>query len=352
MKNKKIFICGNFGYKNNQIDGQTIRTRTIKDAITKKLNSELVLHVDTSYIKLKPISVFIKIYKYFRESSNIIMLPGSRGLRVFLPLFIRWKIKYKKNLRYIAIGGWLPNFLTEKKSYLDLCKNLDGIYVQTKSMKEKLRKLGLVNVFTFPNFRQFTFVKKSVNRVINPIKLVYFSRICEEKGIELAIEAVKKINQNKENIRIKFDIYGPIMKNYQYNFKNILAKCDKSISYKGTLEPINNNIYENLSNYDLMIFPTFYKGEGFAGAILDSFISGVPVLASDWKYNNEIIKENITGKLFVSKDIQDLTDKLKLLIKNPDLIYKMKKNCLEEAKKYNADFALDNLIKDIGLKKE
>lgn len=349
MINSKIFICGNFGYKNNQIDGQTIRTRTIKDTIIAKLNKRVVIYVDTSYIKLRPISVFIKIYRNFRKSSNIIMLPGSRGLRVFLPLFIRWKIKYKKDLRYVVIGGWLPNFLTEKKKYLDLCKELNRIYVGTKFMREKLQKLGLINVSILPNFRQFTF-KKSVNKVINPIKLVYFSRICEEKGIELAIKAVNNINKNKKDIKVKFDIYGPIMKDYRYNFRKILAKCGEFISYKGILEPINNNIYENLSNYDLMIFPTFYKGEGFAGAILDSFISGVPVLASDWKYNSEIIKENITGKLFVSKDIQDLTDKLKFLIKNPDLIYKMKKNCLEEAKKYSADFVLDNLIKDIGLK--
>jgi len=336
MKNKKIFICGNFGYKNNQIDGQTIKTS--------------IVYIDTSYIKLRPISVFIKIYRNFRKSSNIIMLPGSRGLRVFLPLFIRWKIKYKKDIRYVVIGGWLPNFLREKKKYLDLCNNLDGIYVETKFMRGKLQKLGLINVFILPNFKQFTF-KKSINKVISPIKLVYFSRICEEKGIELAIKAVNNINKNKKDIKVKFDIYGPIMKDYRYNFRKILAKGGEFISYKGILEPINNNIYENLSNYDLMIFPTFYKGEGFAGAILDSFISGVPVLASDWKYNSEIIKENITGKLFVSKDIQDLTNKLEFLINNPDLIYKMKKYCLEEAKKYNADFVLDNLIRDIELRK-
>jgi len=72
-------------------------------------------------------------------------------------------------------------------------------------------------------------------------------------------------------------------------------------------------------------------------------------LASNWQYSNGIIKENITGKLFVSKDIQDLTNKLEFLINNPDLIYKMKKNCLKEAKKYDADIVIDGLIKDIKL---
>ena len=116
MKNKKIFICGNFGYENNQLDGQTIRTRTINNTVAKQIGLENIVYVDTSYIKLRPLSVFIKIYKNFRESSNIIMLPGIRGLKIFLPLFIRWKMKYKKDLRYIAIGGWLPNFLAERKN--------------------------------------------------------------------------------------------------------------------------------------------------------------------------------------------------------------------------------------------
>ena len=115
------------------------------------------------------------------------------------------------------------------------------------------------------------------------------------------------------------------------------------------LEPKGNTIYKVLSKYDLMVFPTYYQGEGFAGAILDSYISGVPVIASDWRYNSEIIKEGETGKLFISQDIDDLTDKLEFLINNPDLIYKMKRNCLEEAKKYNADILINEFIKDLKL---
>ena len=39
------------------------------------------------------------------------------------------------------------------------------------------------------------------------------------------------------------------------------------------------------------------------------------------------------------------------MINNSDLIYKMKRNCLEEAKKYNADFVIDSFIKDMMLNK-
>ena len=348
MNKIKIFICGNFGYKNNQIDGQTIKTRQLKDVMIKKIEKGNVVYVDTSYAKSRPISTFNKVKRNIKNSTNLIMLPGSNGLRVLLPLFIRWKKKLKIDIRYVVIGGWLPDFLEKKKKYLSLCKKLDKIYVETKFMKQKLMGMGLQNVGILTNFRQFSFTRKSINKVKGSLKLVYFSRILKEKGIELAIESVNRINKKYGKKIIEFDIYGPIDNKYRKEFEKQIVKSEEYICYKGFLEP--NNIYKKLSKYDLMIFPTFYEGEGFPGAIIDSFISGIPVLASDWKYNCEIIKEGETGKLFTSQDIEDLTAKLEFIINNPSLIYTMKKNCLKEAKKYDADFVLDSLIKDIGLK--
>lgn len=49
MNKPKIFICGNFGYKNNQIDGQTVKTRQLKGVLIKKLSESNVAYVDTSY---------------------------------------------------------------------------------------------------------------------------------------------------------------------------------------------------------------------------------------------------------------------------------------------------------------
>ena len=49
MNKLKIFICGNFGYKNNQIDGQTVKTSQLKGVLIKKLSESNVVYVDTSY---------------------------------------------------------------------------------------------------------------------------------------------------------------------------------------------------------------------------------------------------------------------------------------------------------------
>ena len=347
INNLKIFICGHFGYKNNQIDGQTIKTRQLKDVLIKKLGESNVAYVDTSYAKSKPFATFKKIKRNVMNCSYLIILPGVNGLKVLLPFYIKWKRNFNIDIRYIVIGGWLPQFLNRNKFYLGLFKKLDGIYVETNIMKENLLNIGLNNVSILPNFRQIDFEISKINKTKLPVKLVYFSRVVREKGIELAIEAVERIN--RKNNLIILDIYGPIQKNYRGLFEKNLAKTKSKISYKGILKPTGNNIYEVLSKYDLMVFPTYYQGEGFAGAILDSYISGVPVIASDWKYNSEIIKEGETGKLFISQDIDDLTEKLEFLTNHPDLIYQMKKNCLEEAKKYNADVLINELIKDMML---
>jgi glycosyltransferase involved in cell wall biosynthesis len=343
MNRLKIFICGNFGYKNNQIDGQTVKTRKLKDILIKKLGENNIAGVDTSYAKSTPFATFNKIKRNAMNCSHLIILPGKNGLKVLLPFYILWKRNYNIDIRYIVIGGWFPQFLYRNRFYLGLCKKIDGIYVETNIIKKNLLNMGLNNVSILPNFRQIDFAITKINKIKLPFKLVYFSRVVREKGVELAIEAVERINR-KNNFLI-LDIYGPIQKNYRGLFEKILAKAKSKISYKGILEPKGNTIYKVLSKYDLMVFPTYYQGEGFPGAILDSYISGVPVITSDWRYNSEIIKEGETGKLFISQDIDDLTDKLEFLINNPDLIYKMKKNCLEEAKKYNDDFIVDILEK-------
>ncbi|MBN2396317.1 MAG: glycosyltransferase family 4 protein [Candidatus Atribacteria bacterium] len=347
MEKKFIFICGNFGYKSHQVDGQTVKTRQFKEILSEKLGSDRVVFTDTSYARSKPIMILKEMITHTRQCSHFFILPGRNGLRFFLPFYIQWKKILGIDVRYIVIGGWLDRFLKKKKYYLNLCKQLNGIYVETNGMKEKLTGMGLDNVYILPNFRKIGFEIERVNKVEKPLKVVYFSRVIKEKGIELAIEAVEEINKDEK--MIQFDIYGPIEHNYEKVFYDQLSNARNDISYRGIIEPVNHQIYLQLSQYDLMIFPTYYPGEGFPGAIVDSLISGVPVLASDWNYNAEIIEDNKTGKLFVSQDLRDLIVQLKFLLKNTDLINEMKKNCLEAAKKYQADVVIGELLKNLSL---
>lgn len=61
---------------------------------------------------------------------------------------------------------------------------------------------------------------------------------------------------------------------------------------------IMNNHYESYATFSdcyCMLFPTYWKGEGFLGAIIDFYISGLPVITTDWNMNKEVFQDVETG---------------------------------------------------------
>mgnify|MGYP002239410386 CR=1 FL=1 len=59
--------------------------------------------------------------------------------------------------------------------------------------------------------------------------------------------------------------------------------------------------YRTLCRYDIMLFPTYWYGEGFPGIVMDAYIAGLPLIASDWNINTEVITEK-TGIIIPPKD--------------------------------------------------
>lgn len=119
------------------------------------------------------------------------------------------------------------------------------------------------------------------------MKLCTFSRVLKEKGIEDAIEAVTYINEQNKREIFSLDIYGQIDDAYKGDFMMMQRNFPEYINYGGIIRFDRST--EVLRNYYALIFPTYYEGEGFAGTLIDAMAAGVPVIASDWKYNTEIV---------------------------------------------------------------
>ena len=159
-----------------------------------------------------------------------------------------------------------------------------------------------------------------------------FSRVIKEKGIEDAIKVVKDINDKNNKICFNLDIYGPIDKSYKEQFEEIIKNCPPYIKYKGVVD--YKNTVNILKTYFCLLFPTYYVGEGIAGTIIDAFSSGVPVIATDWKYNKEIVEDGYNGYIYKTRENKELIEILEKIYKEPNLILQMKENCLETAKNY------------------
>lgn len=342
----KAGVIGHFGLGSNFISGQTIKTKIFTDELKRQLGSDEIKLIDTYKWKFRFFVLFIKCFYMMLKCKNIIILPGPRGVKALVPLLNFFNIFFHRNLHYVVIGGWLPKYLEQKQKFIPKLRKYTGIYVETCGMIKMLNSLGLKNVLYLPNFKTLDIVhhKELSHYSKPPYKLCTFSRVTKEKGIEVAIEAVNIINSEKDDIIYTLDIYGPIDEKYNHEFDTIIKSSPSNISYKGCID--YDKTTEVLKHYFVLLFPTFYPGEGFPGTIIDAFASGLPVIANDWRYNNELVENNRNGFLYNS-GVDGLVEILRDILHDVEKINQMKKNCLIDAEKYKAENVIKSFIDNL-----
>lgn len=334
-----ILVVGNYGNKVNGYNGQSVRTNTVYQSICSDQASEKVMKVDTADRNLLN---KVKLLILSLVASKIVLMPGVAGIQKTLRLYKNCNCLRKTTI--VVIGGWLADYLRENKGLVKELNKTKGNLVQTKQLKKELEALGVENAIYFPNYRRTT-IQPSVKAPKQIEKLVFYSRVCKEKGTQDAIEAVLKFNR-EYNTSINLDVYGPIQPDFEDEFKAYLKY--PTIHYKGVVEPTDS--FTVLPNYDLMLFPTSYDGEGFPGVILESFCCGVPVLATNWKFNAEVIEQDQTGYLFEVGDVDGLCGYLKKIYDFPDLVERLSENCIKEGSKFEEEKVF-SILRDQLMKK-
>ena len=343
----KVGILGHFGENANLLNGQTVKTKIITEELQNQLGQDQVLKIDTYGGWKTLLKAPFQVLCVLKNSMNVLIFPAQNGLRVYAPLLSLVKRFFKKRkIHYIVVGGWLPQFLMRRQSLSRILKKFDGIYVETNTMKSALKAQGFRNVYVIPNCKKLTVL--SENELVYPsgvpYKLCTFSRVMKEKGIEDAVNAVKTVNEHFGKSIYTLDIYGQIDANQTEWFDNLKASFPENIHYCGYV-PFDRSV-EVMKNYFALLFPTYYEGEGFAGTLIDAYSAGVPVIASDWKYNAELVNENV-GYVYPTGDQLAFVDILKAVAINPDLLLNKKRFCLKEAEKYKIDKAVQILIEKI-----
>lgn len=178
-----------------------------------------------------------------------------------------------------------------------------------------------------------------------PLPLCTFSRVMREKGIEDAVHAVKAVNEHLGRTIYTLDIYGQVDSSQMEWFDDLISNFPSYVKYGG-LVPYDKSV-EVLKDYFALLFPTYYEGEGFAGTLIDALAAGVPVIASDWRYNPEIVEDGMTGKIYKVQNELSLRESLKWAYQNQDLWNSMKSNCIKLAYQYLPEKAIEILANQI-----
>lgn len=341
---KKIAIIGHFGGNETFLDGQTVKTKVLF-AELERMGEYNIYKVDTYYKKHNPIKLIWRTLRALSSYKEIFVLLSSGGMKIYFPL-----LYHVVKLRHIrvyhdVIGGNLDGYVRKNPKWSRYLNSFNVNWVETQSMKEKLERLGITNAEVLPNFKNLQSVPST--DYTDPIfRFCTFSRVMKEKGIEAAVEVIMRVNREYGKTVCALDIYGAIDDGYADEFEKLKDTFDEAISYRG-LVPYSDSV-SVLKNYYALLFPTFWDGEGFPGTVLDAYASAIPVIASDWNYNRELVSHMRTGIIYPEGEFSDLYGTVKWAVEHRNEINIMRRNCADEYLQYKPDTVMKKVTKRLG----
>ena len=162
------------------------------------------------------------------------------------------------------------------------------------------------------------------------IKVILTARMIVEKGIFLLTEAAERL-RSRYSDSVEFQLVGGLDDHPDAITKEQMdAVCDgKYIKWLG----YRTDVRDLLKASHIVAFPSYYM-EGLPKSLIEADAIGRPIITSNSVGCKEAVIDGYNGFLIEPKDVDALTEKLDLLIRDKSLRVKMGRNSREYAEKY------------------
>lgn len=331
---KKIGVIGHLAQNQPLCDGQTVKTREFI-SLMEQSGEYTCVRVDTWLNKChKQLKLFCDTLLCLFSCQDIFLMVAENGMRFYLP-FLYWFSRLKKIRVYHYIVG--SEILDIVKNDRKLVKYLNSFVVnwfEYQKGTDYLLEMGVSNAVTLRNFKRLTPVEKpkKYEKTNGFYRYCTFSRVLPEKGIADAVQCIRAINAAHGKTVAELDIYGPVEQGYLEAFQQLVKENEAFVTYKGIAEP--HQSVEILKEYYALLFPTRWPGEGVPGTVIDAFAAGLPILATDWHANGEIICHGTNGILYPRDELKTLQDAVTWSMQHEQEMDEMRLACREEFAKY------------------
>lgn len=232
-----------------------------------------------------------------KKGSVVIFHATANALILLGPFFLLRKKIFSSKLVLRKFAGNFDEVFEKqpeliKKLIVLILKNCDICYFETFKLVNYFKKYN-ENTFRLPNLRE----ESNIVRKERPYckKFVFISQIKVTKGVQVILDSFSKLG-----LDYSIDFYGPILDKHLTQSLNT-----KNTKYKGVLEP--SKVSEILSEYDVILLPTFHEGEGYPGVIIEGFSMGIPSVSTLWNSIPELVKNESNGWLIEPQNIEELT---------------------------------------------
>lgn len=335
MKNsKKILFLGRLSFDNTPCAGEVVKNQLFLGRLTELFKDVDSINLTSLTRRLKRPVLYIKLIGYLLGGVDIIIVSTFDELAVDIIVFFN-KFGKGNKVIYWVIGGGIAKRFEKKEFDINRYKNLKNIIVEDVDIENDLKKLGLIQVTTVPNFKPVIPIKATDKKRTN--RFVYLARITPLKGTDIILSAVRSLN--RKGVSFSIDFYGFIEKGYP--FEDYIAEIP-NVNYKGALSLKSEEDYEYLhTNYDVLLFPTYYPNEGFPGTIIDGYMAGLPIITTQWRYNRHIVEDKKSGWLIPVQDSEKLATLIEEIIEGKYELNKIGSYNLNLVKKYDANALLN-----------
>lgn len=342
---KKVLFIGALDYPNIPRHGDSVKNQYLVEFIQQHRS---VSYIDTWGWKKRPWILAKMLYQVFLGNVDSVIYSVSNETAYHLTKLFTW-IPTRKKFIYFMIGGYTPIKIAQGIYKAEPFRKLDRIIVEADRVCDFYGEQGIFNTLRVYNFKPYTFVPDITTPHYGKVRFVFLSRLTKLKGIFLILDAVKKLNDSGYEDLFEVDYYGSIEPEVKERFFQQIQDCPNA-SYKGFLNLKDESNYSILSEYDTMLFPTMHPTEGFPGVIADAAIAGVPVIASNWNYAEELVAAPQCGYVIPVGDTEALVDRMKFVINNREQNEFLRSKCIKRAETYQMSHVLTpELLDKIGI---
>ena len=243
---------------------------------------------------------FVVLWRCVLRLSKVDVIWGNMsygGIRLFGPLlFLLARISGKK-LVLRPFGSRLKETYNSlgsvaKSVFRNTVLRSDLLFLQTQSLIEYFTPLS-AKVAHLPTSREKPKLNLPDESRSYRKRFVFLGHVKQAKGIDEIIAVRQQLPED-----FVIHVYGPIK---EAKYTSLQASGEL---YRGVLS--SDEVLAKLSDYDVLLLPTYFAGEGYPGAIIEAYSLGMPVISTQWRSIPEIVIEYETGRLIPPKSTEAL----------------------------------------------
>lgn len=328
----KIYYIGSFP---PAYGGVTIKNKNLYEALEGKFD---LRKIDMNQIKRGNIIEMLRFgWAMLTGQQYIIGLAGQKNRRQFTEFMYRFKRKAMERSVLFVMGGIVDDVPEAGQKFIRMFNTYAKTYVELPGMMAKLTDAGVTNAAVYPNGRPRPSRLPSPKTGTAPLNCVFFSIIQPEKGVDLILQAARKLPQ------VQFHFYGEINKNYEQCFYDAVREAS-NVVYHGVFSGSADAVYHELEQYDTLLLPTQWKAEGLPGILVEAKIAGLPAVVSDHNFNREIVCNGQDGFVIDKITADKLVTAITVLDHDREHLLSMKYTARKMAERYYIENCVGEVI--------